>query len=670
MIKQSSVQEILDTAKVEEVVGDFVNLKRRGVNMMGLCPFHGEKTPSFTVSPAKGIYKCFGCGKAGNSSKFIMEHEGLSFPDALRWIARKYGIKVEETEVTEEDLKERQLLDSLYLINDYAKEFFQQQLFDTEMGRSVGLAYFKRRGFREETIRKFGLGFSPRPGDVFTAQAVGAGYNIELLRQLGLTSKFDKDFFRNRVMFTIQNVTGKNVAFAGRILENNPKAPKYVNSPETPVYVKNKVLYGLNFAKVPIRKEDECLLVEGYTDVISLAQAGVENVVASSGTSLTTGQIRLVKRYSQNMKILYDGDAAGIKAALRGLDMVLAEDMNVKVVLLPDGEDPDSYVRGVGTAKFKQYLSDEAKDFIHFKSDLLLREAGDDPVARTEVVGSITTSISKIPDPVKRQLYVKSLSGKFGIDERTLLAQINRTVRRELKRLRDDKAREQRQQERRNAREGESIPFPGSPPPADDRDGPHIGAPAPADAPPTVRATGDEFQEKDIARLLIEGGHLIYDKESNTTVADYLLQQLEEMPDTFDHPLYSKVVGEAQRLFRKHRQLLPKYFVDHADEDIRTLALQFIEEPEKFSPGWAKKGIYLNTQAPPEDNYTADAISAVQRFTMRKIERQITRNTDIIRKLQADQASPKQLQRQMRVHLKLLAMKTELARKTNTVITR
>ena len=661
----------MDTAKVEEVVGDFVTLKRRGVNMIGLCPFHGEKTPSFTVSPAKGIYKCFGCGKAGNSTKFIMEHEGLSFPEALKWIARKYGIKVEETEVTEEDLRERQLLDSLYLINDYAREFFQKQLFETEMGKSVGLAYFKRRGFREETIRKFGLGFSPRPGDVFTAQAVSVGYNIELLRQLGLTSKYDKDFFRNRVMFTIQNVTGKNVAFAGRILENNPKAPKYVNSPETPVYVKNKVLYGLNFAKVAIRKADECLLVEGYTDVISLHQAGVENVVASSGTSLTTGQIRLVKRYSQNMKILYDGDAAGVKAALRGLDMVLAEDMNVRVVLLPEGEDPDSFVQSSGTAKFKQYLDDESKDFIHFKSDLLLQEAGDDPVARTEVVGSIVTSIAKIPDPVKRQLYVKSLATKFGIDERTLLAQINRTVRRELKRIREDKARDQRQAERRAARGDDNAPFPGSPPPeaADPDDAPIIGAPR-TDEVPLARATGDEFQEKDIARLLIKGGHLIYDTEDNSTVADYLLAELQVLMSTFDHPLYSKVVQEANRLFEKHRQLLPKYFVDHADEAIRTLALQFIDEEDEYSPGWAEKGIYLNTQSAPEENFPNDSKSAINRFALRKVERQLIANTEKLRQLQAQQASVKQINRQMKVHLKLTALKTALAKKTNTVILR
>ena len=661
---------------MEEVVGDFVTLKRRGVNMLGLCPFHGEKTPSFTVSPAKGIYKCFGCGKAGNSTKFIMEHEGLSFPDALRWLARKYGLKVEETEVTEEDLKERQLLDSLYLINDYARTFFQKQLFETDMGKSVGLAYFKRRGFREETIRKFGLGFSPRPGSVFTSQAVSDGYNIELLRQLGLTSKFDKDFFRNRVMFTIQNVTGKNVAFAGRILENNPKAPKYVNSPETPVYIKNKVLYGLNFAKVAIRKADECLLVEGYTDVISLHQAGIENVVASSGTSLTTGQIRLVKRYSQNMKMLYDGDAAGIKAALRGLDMVLAEDMNVRVVLLPEGEDPDSFVRSAGTAKFRTYLADESKDFIHFKSDLLLQEAGDDPVARTEVVASIVKSIARIPDPVKRQLYVKSLADKFGIDERTLLAQIERTVRRELKRIREEKARDDRQAARRAARESGGdpnapIPFPGTPPPVGtgEEAPPSIGAPR-TDEVPITRATGDEFQEKDIVRLLVKGGHLIYDTEENITVAEYLIAELQVMIETFDHPLYAKVLNEAIRLFEKHRQLLPKHFVDHADEEIRTLALQFVDEVDEFSPGWEEKGIYLNTQEKPEFNFPKDSKSAINRFALRKVERQLLANTEKMRQLQREGASVKKIQRQMKVHLKLTALKTELAKRSNTVILR
>ncbi|MCI5080604.1 MAG: DNA primase, partial [Saprospiraceae bacterium] len=349
MITQKSVQEILETAKVEDVIQDFVNLKRRGVNMIGLCPFHNEKTPSFTVSPAKNIYKCFGCGKAGNPVQFLMDHENLSFPEALRWLAQKYGIEIEEKQVSQEVIEERQRLDSLYIVNKFARDFFAEQLFETDRGKSVGLSYFKQRGFREDIIRKFGLGYSPAQSDLLTVTAKQKGYNIDLMKEVGLTSKYGRDFFRDRVMFTIHNLSGKVIGFGGRILQKDVKAPKYINSPETEIYNKSKVLYGAFFAKTAIRKQDECILVEGYTDVISLHQDGIENVVASSGTSLTVDQIRLVKRYTQNIKILYDGDKAGIKAALRGLDLVLAQDMNVKVVLLPEGEDPDSYLQGVGS---------------------------------------------------------------------------------------------------------------------------------------------------------------------------------------------------------------------------------------------------------------------------------------------------------------------------------
>ena len=365
MITQKTIQEILDTVKVEDVVQEFVNLKRRGVNMIGLCPFHNEKTPSFTVSPGKNIYKCFGCGQGGDSVKFLMEHEQLSYPEALRYLANKYGIEIEETETTQEHREEQQLLDSLYLVNQYARDFYQDQLFNTDFGKSVGLNYFKERGFREETIKKFGLGFAPDKKDAFTLQATQDGYKTEVLKKLGLTTSYGKDFFQNRVLFTIHNLTGKVIGFGGRILVKNKKAPKYINSPETEIYNKSKVLYGAYFAKRAIRKKDECILVEGYTDVLSLHQAGIENVVASSGTSLTIDQIRLIKRYTPNIKILYDGDAAGIKAALRGLDLVLEQDLNVKVVLLPEGEDPDSYLQKVGSAAFETFI-EEKSSRLHF----------------------------------------------------------------------------------------------------------------------------------------------------------------------------------------------------------------------------------------------------------------------------------------------------------------
>ena len=332
MITQKTVQEILSVVRIEDIVGDFVTLKRKGANMGGLCPFHNEKTPSFNVNPVRNIFKCFGCGEGGDAVSFLMKHENISYPESLRYIAKKYNIAVEETEVSKEVIQEKQLADALFIINERALKFYQEQLFETDKGKSIGLQYFKQRGFREETIRKWGLGFAPEYRDALTKTLVGEGYSIENLRKVGLTSSFDNDFFRGRVMFAIQGLAGKPIAFAGRIMQADAKAPKYINSPETEIYFKSKILYGLYHARKAVQQKDECILCEGYTDVISLHQAGIENVVASSGTSLTTEQIRLIKRFTPNIKILYDGDAAGIKAAVRGLDMVLEEDMNVKIV--------------------------------------------------------------------------------------------------------------------------------------------------------------------------------------------------------------------------------------------------------------------------------------------------------------------------------------------------
>ena len=346
----------MNTAKVEEVIGDFINLRRRGVNLIGNCPFHDEKTPSFTVSPSKNIYKCFGCGKGGDSVRFIMDHEHLSFPESIKFLAVKYRIEIEETENTAKEIENKLITDSLYIANDFARDYFCDVLFNRQEGKSIGLSYFKERGFREATIKKFQLGYALDERDEFTKKAIDKKFNIEHLRTLGLTSKSDLDFFRSRVMFTIHNISGKVVAFAGRTLSSNKKQPKYINSPESEIYNKRAVLYGLFFAKDAIRKNDECILVEGYTDVITLHQGGIENVVASSGTSLTKEQIRLIKRYTPNIKIIYDGDPAGVKAALRGLDLILESDMNVKLVLLPENQDPDSFLAGNGTEAFNAFL--------------------------------------------------------------------------------------------------------------------------------------------------------------------------------------------------------------------------------------------------------------------------------------------------------------------------
>ncbi len=636
----------METAKIEEVVQDFVPLKRRGVNMIGLCPFHTEKTPSFTVSPSKNIFKCFGCGQGGTPVQFLMELEQMSFPEALRYLANKYGIEIEETQKSPEYDAAQQRQESLYLVNQYAHDFFQHQLLQTDRGKSVGLNYFRERGFREELIRKFGLGFAPDQRDAFTKKATGDGYDIETLRKLGLTSKYDRDFFRNRVMFTIHNLSGKPIAFAGRILQKDVKAPKYINSPETEIYHKSDVLYGAYFAKRAIRKADECILVEGYTDVLSLHQEGIENVVASSGTSLTEGQIRLIKRYTPNIKILYDGDPAGIKAALRGLDLVLEQDLNVKVVLLPEGEDPDSYLRAVGATAFKTYLDQEARDFILFKTRLLLDEVAHDPVKRAGIIKDIVGSIARVPDPLKRALYVRECAGIVGIDEQILVDETNKVVTQTFHK----KQKKTRQ--------------PSLPPEAD------AAAPAPVVEAPREKATGqgDEFQEKDIVRILIAAGNFDYDAEEGVTIADYVLGNIEDVIDEFDHPLYQKITREAMEHRLAGRPLVREFFLQHADPDIARLAVDALSTPYEYSENWEKKWeIFLQTQKPPDENFLSDSTQALKRFKLRKIRRMCSQNQEKIKELSAA-GEADQVVTYLKVQQKLLDMRNRLAEELGTVV--
>lgn len=654
MITQKSVQEILETAKVEEVIQDFVNLKRRGVNLIGLCPFHMEKTPSFTVSPAKNIFKCFGCGQAGSSVQFLMEHEGFTFPEALRWLAKKYGIEIEETERSQEVIEAQQHLDSLYLINEFAKNYFQDQLLKTDAGKSIGLSYFKERGFREETIKKFGLGFADNRKDDFTLNAVQKGYNIDLLRKLGLTNKFDGDFFRDRVMFTIHNLSGKVVAFAGRTLQKGKKIPKYINSPETEVYNKSKTLYGAYFAKKGIRKEDECILVEGYTDVLSLHQSGIENVVASSGTSLTVEQIRLIKRYTSNIKILYDGDLAGIKAALRGLDLVLEQDMNVKVVLFPEGEDPDSYLQKIGTSDFKKFIKEEAKDFILFKTDLLMEEAAGDPIKKSQLVKDIVSSIAKIPDPIKRSLYIKECAALVQLEERILVNEINKIVTKSFKKKQQQKGLSDDQ-------------WAGTEPPPGFGDG--------EEPPPTAVlkkkeavSVGDTFQEKDIARILIEAGDQIFDKEEKVTIAEYILGNIEDVLEDFDNKGYQKIAKESLQLVLENKIPSSSYFINHQEEDIRALAINLITSPYEYSENWEKMhDIFLQTQKKPEDNFTEDSVQALKRFKLKKIMRMCDKNQQKIKEF-TQSGDTEQLITHMKVQQKLLDIRNDLAKELGTVV--
>lgn len=654
MITQKSVQEILETAKVEDVIQDFVNLKRRGVNMIGLCPFHNEKTPSFTVSPAKNIYKCFGCGKAGNPVQFLMDHENLSFPEALRWLAQKYGIEIEEKQVSQEVIEERQRLDSLYIVNKFARDFFAEQLFETDRGKSVGLSYFKQRGFREDIIRKFGLGYSPAQSDLLTVTAKQKGYNIDLMKEVGLTSKYGRDFFRDRVMFTIHNLSGKVIGFGGRILQKDVKAPKYINSPETEIYNKSKVLYGAFFAKTAIRKQDECILVEGYTDVISLHQDGIENVVASSGTSLTVDQIRLVKRYTQNIKILYDGDKAGIKAALRGLDLVLAQDMNVKVVLLPEGEDPDSYLQGVGSSAFQQYLENEAKDFILFKTDLLLADAGNDPIKRSTVIKDIVQSIAKVPDPIKRSLYVRECAKVVGVEEQLLINESNKLVGKAFKK-----------QQAANEQQGG---YDGSFPSAQDEPS-HLPE---GELPPLESAkkplTGDEFQERDLARILVLFSNEIYDKEENISVAEYLLGNLEDVIEHFDNELYGKIVHLVLEKLSEGELVGRNFFVNHQDAAIQKFTIDMMTSPYEYSENWEKKwDLFLHSQEMPDENFKKDSLSSLKYFRLRKLKRMLRDNQEKIAELSKTD-DMEQLMLHMKFHQKLKQIHDDLAKEMGAVV--
>lgn len=648
LIKNNSVQEIIETARVEDVIQDFVSLKRRGANMMGLCPFHNEKTPSFVVSPGKNIYKCFGCGRAGGPVQFLMEHESFAFPEALRYLAKKYGIEIEETQASQEEIIARQYLDSLYLVNQFAKEYFQDQLFKTDLGKSIGLSYFKKRGFREETIKKFGLGFTTDQRDSFTQLAMKTGYTLDSLKKLGLTSKYDRDFFRNRVMFTIHNLSGKPIAFAGRIMIKDAKAPKYINSPETEIYHKSKVLYGAYFAKQAIQRQDECILVEGYTDVISLHQAGIENVVAASGTSLTTDQIRLIKRYTPNVKILFDGDFAGLKAALRGIDLILEQDLNVKVVLLPDGEDPDSYLQSMGTTAFKTFLEESAQDFIFFKTNLLLKQVGNDPVRKTELVKDIVTSISKIPDPIKRSLYIKECARLVDVEEQLLINEINKIVSKRLTKHRanSDKG-SLHKVEAKQLSDSLEVPT------------------APAKEASVI---GDEFQEKDILRILIAGGAELFDKEEKVTVAAYILSNIEDVIDDFDNANYQKLAKLAQEQVAAGNELSTQFFIQHPDPTIQQLAINLITSPYELSENWEKRfEITLQTQKSPELNFTLDSVQALKRFRLRKIVKMCQKNQEEIKSLSA-KGNVEKMMIHLKVQVKLTAIRNDLAKELGTVV--
>ena len=609
MIPQKTVEEILSVARVEEVIEDFVTLKRRGVNLMGNCPFHDEKTPSFVVSPTKGIYKCFGCGKSGTAVGFVMEHEHISYPEALKFLANKYNITVEEKEVSKEDREAMQLTDSYYIINEFADKHFRENLKNKDEGKAVGLSYFKERGFIQKSIDQWGLGYAMSEGKALVNEAIEKQFNLEYLRNLGLTTQYESDFFKSRVMFSIHNLGGKIIGFAGRILGKDKNQPKYINSPESEIYNKRKILYGMYFAKGAIRKNDECLMVEGYTDVITLHQGGVENVVASSGTSLTVEQIRLVKRFTDNIKIIYDGDPAGIKAALRGLDLVLAEDMNVRLVLLPKDEDPDSFFKKSGYEAFSTYLNDNARDFIDFKTTLLLDEAGNDPIKRSKVLKDIIESIALIPDAIKRSVYIQQTSSRLKIDETILVGELEK----DLRKIQKDKQQQQHRDKLRDDRNqfvnevivdhdsGEIAIVP-----AANKDGSNV----------------DEILEKELIRIIVTGCDTFIEKNSQVTVHEYILPFIEENIEYFSNPDFRKLIDFSLGIFKNGRAIHFNDYVHHSDEVIRNTAVDVSLTKYTFAK-WNDKGVYLQTQQMPDDNFKSDSYQAMLRFRLRVLKKEI-----------------------------------------------
>ena len=562
MITKPTIDRIMEATDIVEVIGEFVQLKKRGANFVGLSPFANERTPSFVVSLVKGIFKDFSSGKGGSAINFLMEHEKFTYPEALKWLAKKYGIEVEETVEAPENREAENHRESLMIVTAYAAKFFHESLLDTDEGKNIGLSYFKERGFSKDTINKFELGYSPDQWEAFTGQALKDGYQQEFLEESGLSVKRDNgslyDRYRGRVMFPIHSFTGRVIAFGGRTLKKDKNVPKYVNSPESEIYHKSSVLYGLYFAKKAIREEDNCYLVEGYADVISVYQAGIENVVASSGTSLTVEQIRLIGRLTKNITILYDGDAAGIKASLRGLDMILEEGLNVKVVLFPDGHDPDSYVRLVGTSAFKKYIEDTKKDFILYKTDLLLKDAGNDPIKKAEVIREIVESVAKIPDSIKASVFIKECSYILKIDERALLSELNK--------MRMAKARKDSQQQ-----------ISRQPAPVDEALEQELAE---------QEIQEDASQEKEIVRLLLLYGSRMIDWDgiANTYIGPFMIAELSDVE--FENPA-SKAFVE---IYRKEVEngVLPEeqHFIHYPDKEIVDLTVTLIATKYTLSENW------------------------------------------------------------------------------------
>lgn len=643
MIPKQTVEAIIDAARIDEVVGEFVRLRRRGANLLGLCPFHTEKTPSFTVSPAKGIFYCFGCHKGGNAVNFLMEHEHFTYVEALKYLAQKYSIPIVEETPSAEELQAQSEREVLYNIHTFAQSFFTETLLNTEQGKAVGLSYFKERGFTDEIIKKFQLGYNLPDGDSFVKHAIKNGYHYEILEKSGLANAYNGNYydrFKSRVIFPIHNLSGRVIAFGGRVLHADKTVAKYVNSPETDIYHKSNVLYGIYFAKSAIISQNNCLLVEGYTDVISLHQAEIFNVVASSGTALTTEQIKLIKRFTSNVTILYDGDAAGIKASLRGIDMILEEGLNVKVVLFPDGEDPDSFSQSRKPIEIKDYINQHAVDFIKFKTQLLLQGVENDPVKKAELIKDIIQSISAIPDPIIRMVYVKECSILFEMGEQTLMNELNRKLKKKVLDAKNPEIKEKIATDYDNLPNEQIIE--------------------------DIFTT--ESQEKELINYLIKYGNedlkvTVYDefeKPSDILVkaALLILSELQNNEITFDNANYQLIYEEYLQLINQETYPDEKYFHHHSNSTIANTVISMMTFPYELSKNWElKKQIYT---ADEKDDLKGTITKSLDVLKAKKLEAKIRENEKRLKAAQTDE----EFENLLKQRIKMLDIRKKLASAT------
>lgn len=629
MISQESIQQITNRIDILDVVGEFVKLKKRGSNYLGLCPFHNEKTPSFTVSPAKEIYKCFGCGRSGNTITFLMEHEKYSYVETLRWLANRYQVTIEETAQSEEGKQQQQVSESLYIINSFAQKFFSKQLLETSEGAELAVTYLEERGFQKETIEKFQLGYSPKSRTAFYNAATAEVYNVSLLEKSGLIVNRHNDWqdnYSGRIIFPIHNITGKIAGFGARVIGQADKAPKYINTPENEIYAKSRILYGLYIARQAIDKNNECLLVEGYTDVIAMHQAGMENVVASSGTSLTTDQLRLIKKYSTNLTIIYDGDAAGIKAAMRGLDMAIEEGLQVKLVLLPGNEDPDSFLKKSGAKNFTDFIAENKKDIILFQVEVLMKDAGNDIHKKNDAVNHIAVTLSKLnrlEDFSKLQAYTRQCASVLHIDEQNLTMLVNKYKREAVSK-----------EDQRNAVKTDEI----------------ISTETSNTQEQNI-IVADSLREKDLLRVLMEHGLKPWDE--NMRIAEYIFEELDAYG--FSNPDLERLFELYKNEFDEGHEPSSKSFLYLADEVLRKLVIDITFFPYELSPNWERVVKYKPDDILYRDTSREDVLLSLHYFKIEKLKKMFEQNQEELEKA-TDPAEQMKLI-EIHNHLKSIEMK-------------